>query len=154
VGDEGGYVTETDLSAVETVNAEFYAAFESADLDRMGLVWADGRHADDVVCVRPGWPLLRGRGTVLRSWALIMANTPYIQFVLTDTQVRVSGDQAVVTCSENIITAVEESADALTSGGSVVTTNAFIRTDEGWRMWLHHGSPVLNSEEEDGEDGH
>jgi ketosteroid isomerase-like protein len=138
-----------DADAVEKVNAEFYAAFESADLDRMGLVWADGRHADDVVCVHPGWPLLRGRGTVLRSWALIMANTPYIQFVLTDTQVRVSGDQAVISCAENIITAEEESANAFTSGGSVVTTNAFIRTDDGWRMWLHHGSPVLNRAEED-----
>ncbi|GAA4511057.1 nuclear transport factor 2 family protein [Actinoallomurus oryzae] len=147
-------MTEIDVSAVEAVNAEFYAAFESADLDRMGLVWADGPHADDVVCVHPGWPLLRGRGTVLRSWALIMANTPYIQFVLTDTQVRISGDQAVVSCSEHIITAVDESADSLTAGGSVVTTNAFIRTDEGWRMWLHHGSPVLNREEEDDEDGH
>jgi uncharacterized protein (TIGR02246 family) len=142
-------VTDTDVSAVETVNAEFYAAFESADLDRMGLVWADGRFAEDVVCVHPGWPLLRGRGTVLRSWALIMANTPYIQFVLTDTQVRISGDQAVITCSENIITATEETASAFTSGGSVVTTNAFVRTDEGWRMWLHHGSPVLNSRDED-----
>src|SRR5437588_12822641 len=113
-------VTQTDVSAVETVNAEFYAAFESADLDRMGLVWADGEHADEVVCVHPGWPLLRGRGTVLRSWALIMANTPYIQFVLTDTQVRVSGDQAVLSCSGNIIPAVEGPEAALTSGGSVV----------------------------------
>ena len=145
-------MTELDVAAVEKVHAEFYAAFESADLDRMGAVWADGPYADDVVCVHPGWPLLRGRSSVLRSWALIMANTPYIQFVLTDTQVRVSGDQAVLTCSENIITAVEESSNALTSGGSVVTTNAFVRTDDGWRMWLHHGSPVLNREEEDDDD--
>jgi len=142
-------VSGSDTEAVETLHAEFYAAFESADLDRMGLVWADGRHADDVVCVHPGWPLLRGRDTILRSWALIMANTPYIQFVLTDSQVRVSGDQAVVTCSENIITATGESADAFTSGGSVVTTNAFVRTGEGWRMWLHHGSPVLGREEDE-----
>lgn len=141
-------MTELDVSAVEQVNAEFYAAFESADLDRMGLVWADGPYAEDVVCVHPGWPLLRGRGAVLRSWALIMANTPYIQFVLTDTQVRVSGDQAVVSCSENIITG-GESVDALTAGGSVVTTNAFLRTGDGWRMWLHHGSPVLNREDDD-----
>ncbi len=139
----------TDAEALESVNAEFYAAFESADLDRMGLVWADGDHADDVVCVHPGWPLLRGRSAVLRSWALIMANTPYIQFVLTDTQVRVSGDQAVIICSENIITASEESAAAFTSGGSVVTTNAFVRTSEGWRMWLHHGSPVLNTQDDE-----
>lgn len=141
-------MTEADVMAVEAVNADFYAAFESADLDKMGLVWADGPYADEVVCVHPGWPLLRGRGTVLRSWALIMANTPYIQFVLTDTQVRITGDQAIVTCAENIITAVEEFDHGVMSGGSVVTTNVFIRTEDGWRMWLHHGSPVLNREEQ------
>ncbi|MFL6055449.1 MAG: nuclear transport factor 2 family protein [Actinoallomurus sp.] len=141
-------MTEVDVRAVEVVHAEFYAAFESADLDRMGAVWADGSYADDVVCVHPGWPLIRGRSAVLRSWALIMANTPYIQFVLTDTQIKISGDQAVVSCAENIITATEETDIGLTSGGSVVTTNVFVRTEAGWRLWLHHGSPVLGREEE------
>ena len=37
-----------------------------------------------VSCVHPGWPVLTGRGEVLRSYALIMANTEYIQFFLTD----------------------------------------------------------------------
>ncbi|GAA4620593.1 nuclear transport factor 2 family protein [Actinoallomurus vinaceus] len=141
-------MTELDVRDVEVAHAEFYAAFESADLDRMGAVWADGTYADEVVCVHPGWPLIRGRGAVLRSWALIMANTPYIQFVLTDTQIRISGDQAVVSCAENIITAAEETEIGLTSGGSVVTTNVFVRTETGWRLWLHHGSPVLGREEE------
>ena len=69
-----------------------------------GAVWLDGPHADEVVCVHPGWPPLRGRATVLRSWSMIMANTPYIQFVLTDVDVNVAGDVAVVTCAENILT--------------------------------------------------
>ena len=81
-------------------------------------------HSDRVSVTHPGWPLLRGWAKVAGSWDAIFRNTGYIQFVLTDTQVRISGDQAILTCSENIITAVEESANALTSGGSVVTTNA------------------------------
>ena len=36
------------------------------------------------VCVHPGWPPVPRPGQVLRSWALVMAGTPYIQFFLTD----------------------------------------------------------------------
>jgi ketosteroid isomerase-like protein len=142
-------VNDLETAAVEAAHAEFYAAFETGDLDRMSAVWADGRLAEGVVCVHPGWPMLRGRSEVLRSWALIMANTPYIQFVLTDAQIRVSGDQAVVTCAENILTAAEGSDHGFAPGGSVVTTNVFIRTGTGWRLWLHHSSPVLDREDED-----
>jgi uncharacterized protein (TIGR02246 family) len=123
--------------SAEESNAELYAAFESGDLDRMSSLWDD---ADDVVCVHPGWPMLRGRAGVLRSWALIMANTSYIQFFLTDVTASVRGDLAVVTCTENILTAVEDDD----SGDSrAVATNVFRRRDGRWRLWVHHGSPVL-----------
>jgi ketosteroid isomerase-like protein len=135
------------LVTVEAANAEFYAAFEAVDMDRMSAVWVDGPYAESVVCVHPGWPMLRGRGAVLRSWALIMANTPYIQFVLTDVQTETQGDRAVVTCSENILTASEGSDVGFAAGGSVVATNMFVRVDGEWRLWLHHGSPVLSEVE-------
>ena len=124
---------------VEESNAELYAAFESGDLDRMSALWDD---ADDVACVHPGWPMLRGRSSVLRSWALIMANTTYIQFFLTDVSATVLGDTAVVTCTENILTSVEPDA----SGDSrAVATNVFRRRDGRWRLVVHHGSPVLGT---------
>lgn len=137
-------------SDLEAANAEFYAAFEAGDLDRMSAVWADGPHAPSVSCVHPGWPLLRGREEVLRSWALIMANTPYIQFVLTDLRTEVHGDQALVTCAENILTVDDsEEAGGLMAGGSVVATNVFLRVGGEWRLLLHHGSPVLNQMEDE-----
>jgi len=126
---------------VEAANAEFYAAFEALDLDRMAAVWADD---PGISCVHAGWPMLRGRAEVMRSWALIMANTPYIQFVLTDVTVQVRGEHAVVTCGENILTADDESGTGFLAAGSVVATNLFVRADGEWRLWLHHGSPVLN----------
>ncbi|REE97937.1 nuclear transport factor 2 family protein [Thermomonospora umbrina] len=143
-------MNRADLARIEEANAEFYAAFEAGDLDRMSAVWADGAHASAVGCVHPGWPLLRGREEVLRSWALIMANTPYIQFVLTDLHTEVHGDQALVTCSENIITVDDSSGPGeMLAGGSVVATNVFLRVEGEWRLLHHHGSPVLNQMEED-----
>ena len=127
----------SEAAAAEAANDEFYAAFEAADLDRMTQLWDDDWDAP-VSCVHPGWPVIRGRQRVLRSWAVIMANTSYIQFVLTDVAVSVVGDLAVVTCDENILT----SADAA-EAGQVTATNVFRRRDGGWRLWVHHGSPVL-----------
>ncbi len=129
---------------VDEVHAEFYAAFEVSDFDRMSAVWADGPYAAGVSCVHPGWTMLRGREEVLRSWALIMANTTYIQFVLTDVETDVYGDHAVVTCKENVLTADEDTRAGIPRRGSIVATNVFVRAGGEWRLLLHHGSPVLN----------
>jgi uncharacterized protein (TIGR02246 family) len=132
-----------DVEAVEAANTALYEALESADVDRMASVWDDDDPAA-VVCVHPGWPMLRGRAHVLRSFAAIMANTPYIQFFLTDVSVAINGDTAVVTCAENILTAVSEEGSA----GQVVATNVFVRRADGWRLQVHHGSPVMGTLEE------
>lgn len=129
---------------VEAANAALYNAFETGDVDLMEAVW-DVEEPEAVVCVHPGWPMLRGRTAVLRSWSAVMANTDYIQFVLTDVQVAVAGDAAVVTCTENVLT----SAD-IGEGAHAVATNVFVRRSDGWRLVVHHGSPVLGRVELDG----
>lgn len=145
-------MSPVDVEQVELANTAFYDAMESGDLDRMGEVWLDGA----VSCVHPGWPVLRGRAEVLRSYALIMANTEYIQFFLTDVEVAVETDTALVTCTENILSGGPAEEDGSTGplvGGLVVATNVFRKTPEGWRLWSHHGSPVMTGDaEEDGED--
>ncbi|MFI9595778.1 nuclear transport factor 2 family protein [Nonomuraea sp. NPDC052265] len=141
-----------DTAAIETVNQEFYTAIESADLDKMTEIWAEDTADDQVSCVHPGWTLLTGRSEVLRSWALIMANTTYIQFVLTDVNTTVLGDVAVLTCVENILTAGEEGESSF-AAGKVVASNVYIRTSQGWRLWMHHGSPVLQGDEDEDEEG-
>jgi len=122
---------------VEAANAALYAAFEAADVDAMQDVW-DDVDPGALVCVHPGWPMLRGRSAVLRSWSAVMAGTEYIQFFLTDVHVTVVGDSAVVTCTENVLTSADVGENA-----SVVATNVFVRRPDGWRLQVHHGSPVL-----------
>jgi uncharacterized protein (TIGR02246 family) len=141
VTDDADLPVSPDERAVAAVNAALYEAFEAADVDRMQRVWDDVDPAS-VVCVHPGWPMLRGRDTVLRSWSAVMAGTDYIQFFLTDVRISVVGDTAVVTCQENLLTEVTESGDLPTA---VVATNVLVRRDGGWRVQVHHGSPVLGT---------
>jgi dihydropteroate synthase len=122
----------SDAASVEAANTSFYAAVESADLDLLGAIWADGSSAGHSMCVHPGWPALRGRDEILRSFSLILANTPYIQFFLTDVEVRVAGDVAVVTCAENILTGVGGDASSpLPGAGSSRPTSSGVRPAAG-----------------------
>ncbi|WP_030219419.1 nuclear transport factor 2 family protein [Streptomyces bikiniensis] len=135
----------TDATAVEAANTAFYEAMETGDFDTVSGLWLDDDTAP-VTCVHPGWPVLTGRGEVLRSYALIMANTEYIQFFLTDLKISLAGDTALVTCTENILSGgpAEDGAElGPLVGQLVVATNVFRRTPDGWRIWSHHASPVL-----------
>ncbi|WP_260228120.1 nuclear transport factor 2 family protein [Streptomyces sp. Je 1-79] len=148
---------QTDTEAVEAANTAFYEAMERGDFEEISELWLDDG-ATPISCVHPGWPVLSGRGEVLRSYALIMANTEYIQFFLTDVKVSLAGDVAVVTCTENILSGgpAEDGAElGPLVGQLVVATNVFRRTFEGWKIWSHHGSPVLteSDDEEDEEPG-
>ncbi|MEV0491373.1 nuclear transport factor 2 family protein [Streptomyces atratus] len=143
-----------DIAAVEQANTAFYEAMERGDLDELSGLWLPGENLT-ISCVHPGWPVLSGRGEVLRSYALIMANTEYIQFFLTDVGVSMTGDTALVTCTENILSggpAEDGGKLGPLVGQLVVATNVFRRTEDGWKLWSHHGSPVLTESEDDEED--
>lgn len=165
------------MEQVELANTAFYEALERGDFDELSDLWLDTDAAperdddpesrddeddaqDDepaISCVHPGWPVLTGRGEVLRSYALIMANTEYIQFFLTDLHVGVAGDTALVTCTENILSGgpPPEGGGELGPlvGQLVVATNVFRRTVDGWKLWSHHASPVLaETDDEEGEE--
>jgi ketosteroid isomerase-like protein len=139
----------TDIEAVEEANTALYEAVERGDLETLGGLWLDA----EVSVVHPGWPVLTGRGEVMRSYALIMANTEYIQFFLTDVEISVIGDTAVVSCTENILSGGEAEKEGDLGplvGGLVVATNVFRRVEDGsWKLWSHHGSPVLVEGEDD-----
>ncbi|MFI7387432.1 nuclear transport factor 2 family protein [Streptomyces sp. NPDC049813] len=153
-------MTVADTQAVEDANRAYYEAVERGDFEELTSLWlapedvsyaedADPDDADptDISCVHPGWPALAGRGEVLRSYALIMANTEYIQFFLTDVRISVVADTALVTCTENILSGGPAPADGdelgPLVGQLVVATNVFRRTRDGWKLWSHHASPVL-----------
>lgn len=127
--------SDAEMEAVREANLRFYRAFESLDVDQMKAVWVG---EDSVTCVHPGWPLLRGRDSVMSSWKRIFENTTLMHFNITDTQVTVAGDWAWVTCTENITSVV----DGKVTAGKVQATNIYTRRLGRWLTVHHHGSPV------------
>ena len=123
----GGLVLDEVLGA----NAAFYDAFEQRSLEAMGHVW---EHSERVVCVHPGWPILRGWPVVEESWRRIFDGPQRNQFIVTNESAQIIGDLGWVTLEENL---VDRSTTA-----TVAATNVYVRSHDRWRMLLHHGSPV------------
>ena len=120
-----------DVAAVRAANQAFYDAHEGRDLAAMAEVWD---HGAGVVCVHPGWPILRGWPDVEESWRRILGGPGRNQFILTNDEITVAGEVAWVTVDENLV------AGALS--GTVAATNVFVRRGDRWLLALHHGSPV------------
>lgn len=114
--------------------AAFYDAFHRADLEAMMAVWADG---EEVVCVHPGGPRLLGIAAVRESWRQILEASPGITFHLSHQHCQVDGPVAVHSLRENISVPGDPARHV------VLATNVYRRTDGGWRMVLHHASPIL-----------
>ena len=128
----------SDLTAVEQANAGFYQAFETLDIARMELRLVARRAR----AVRPPGLAPPGRlGAVRTSWATIFENTAEMRFSLSDVRASAIGDLAWVTCTENIFSEVHGRL-AVTS---VLATNLFERTADGWRLIHHHASHVFSA---------
>lgn len=127
---------------VAAANESFYRAFESLNIGQMESVWAKD---SEIQCGHPGWRILRGWGPVMQSWRRIFENTPSMKFTLTDLKIDVCGDVAWVTLYENLNSSIQ----GQNYSASILTTNMFQKTAEGWRMILHHGSSVSQPPDED-----
>jgi ketosteroid isomerase-like protein len=142
-------MNESTEQEMQKINTRFYNAFESLSLERMEEVW---KHSDDVVCVHPGWDLFTGWMAVRESWMTIFQNTEKIQFLITNTKIRLlENGMAVIVCLENIQSNLNQSKMRM----GVISTNIFERQraadknnnneeEEKWLMIHHHGSPVSN----------
>lgn len=129
--------SEVIRGQVLAANRAFYDAFEALDSDAMDACWADG---DEVACVHPGGPFILGAGEVRASWAAILAGTGYIEFDVEVLGVSVEDPFAWVTCVERVRAGA---GGAPTGMAEVAATNAFVLGPHGWRMVLHHASPMV-----------
>ena len=69
-----------------------------------------------------------------------MANTGYIEFEIADVEVTLVDPLAWVTCVERITSAAGEGRHAV---AEVAATNLFVLDATGWRLALHHASPII-----------
>lgn len=122
---------------VLAANRGFYDALEALDMAAMEACWASGT---DVACLHPGGAWHRGWAEVSSGLEDIMANTGYIEFEIADVEVTLVDPLAWVTCVERITSAAGEGRHAV---AEVAATNLFVLDATGWRLALHHASPII-----------
>ncbi|MBI2526969.1 MAG: nuclear transport factor 2 family protein [Candidatus Rokubacteria bacterium] len=127
---------DEEMAEVEEANSRFYRAVESLAITEMDRIWSRGDH---VRCIHPGWGPLEGWEAVRQSWQAIFKDSPEMSFTLAHVQIRVGGDIAWVTCTENILSQVRGNIGVTTA----LATNVFEREGGDWLMVLHHASHIL-----------
>jgi ketosteroid isomerase-like protein len=116
----------------------FYDAFERADLAAMMAVWAE---SDQVVCVHPQGPRLVGFDAVRDSWAQIFTGGARMRVATADA-CKFEGTSIAVQSVVELVSAPGAENEAT----AVCATNVFELTENGWRLVIHHASPLMEAE--------
>jgi uncharacterized protein (TIGR02246 family) len=126
------------LASPDDIEAQFYDAMQQGDLERMMAVWADD---DEIACVHPGGSRVTGPAAIRASLAAIFANGG----------VPVEPEQ--VRRMQTLSCAVHHLVERVIVPGPtgprpawVLATNVYVKTEEGWRMVVHHASPAVLDE--------
>lgn len=118
----------------EAAETAFYAAFEARDLDAMMAVWDS---SDSIACIHPLAVPLNGRGPVAAGWKSIFEAAE--QFLV---QIEIAHEihepNQVIRVVREYLTIGQESEPR----PPMLATNVYRKTDDGWRLVLHHASPL------------
>lgn len=117
----------------EAAEAAFYDAFERRDLGAMANLWD---HEAEVSCIHPGGPRLDDVDAIIESWRAIFEGGRRLRFERAGVALTTGADVAVC-CLYEVI----RFGERFERQGTVVATNVYRRTGQGWRMVVHHASP-------------
>jgi len=125
---------QTMLFTPDATESAFYAAFEARDLDAMMAVWSGNEH---IACLHPMAAPLNGRAAVAAGWrSLFEAAGQFRVQVEIAHEIRTT-DQVIRIVREYLTIGRENEARP-----PILATNIYHRENDGWRMVLHHASPL------------
>ena len=124
-----------DEDSAIKANEKFYRAFNARDLDAMKEIWSSHQN---VTCVHPGWNPLNGFEPIMDSWQGIFKNSGNMDIQISDINMLTSNDLAWVSCVEKLYTIASHGVLA----SKVFSTNLFKLNQDGWKMIMHHASPM------------
>jgi len=126
------------MSSPDDVEAQFYDALREADLDKLMALWHDD---DEVVCVHPGGARVVGPRAIRAAFEAIFSNGAIP--VQADKVRRV---QALGAAIHSVVERFMISTAEGQQSGTVLATNVYVKTAQGWRMAAHHASPAAPGE--------
>ena len=114
--------------------AAFYEALARSSLDTMMSVWSED---EEVVCIHPGGPRIVGLESIREAWRQMLSGGQRLTIDVTQTVVSGNAMVAMHSVFENIRIEGEPVRTA-----TIAATNVYIRGALGWRMVMHHASPI------------
>lgn len=119
--------------SADDIEAAFYEALQTADIEKLMACWAD---EDEIVCVHPGGPRLIGMGAIRAAFDAMFSNGSIRAWA--------EGVRKIESLASSVHN-VRERIEVLTEEGPreayVIATNVYHKTAQGWRMVAHHASP-------------
>ena len=115
------------------IEAAFYEALQTADIDKLMACWAD---EDEIVCVHPGGPRVIGAAAIRASFEAMFANG-----AIRARPQRLRRTVSVASAMHNVLERIEIATAEGLQHAWVIATNVYHKTAQGWRMVAHHASP-------------
>ena len=115
-------MSKANFTTALEAEAAFYQALAQGNVDALMAVWSED---EEVVCVHPGGPRIVGLAAVRETWRQILSN---------GNALKIDVSQAVVSASAMM--AMHCVFERVGAEGQMQ------RGPNGWRMVLHHASPI------------
>ena len=119
--------------SADEVEAAFYEALQTGNIDKLMACWAD---EDEIVCVHPGGPRVVGAGAIHAAFSVIFANGTIKAWPQ-----RVRKVDSLASSVHNVLERIEVLTEQGLREAYVIATNVYQKTPQGWRMVAHHASP-------------
>ena len=126
-------VSPASSGNADDIEAAFYEALQTGDIDKLMACWAD---EDDITCVHPGGPRLLGQGAIRAAFDAMFAHGTIRAFAE-----KVRKVESMSASVHSVLERIEVLTEEGPRHAWVIATNVYHKTAQGWRMVAHHASP-------------
>ncbi len=122
------------FATAQDAEAAFYEALERRDIEALMAVWSED---EEIVCIQPGGPRLAGYTAIREAWRRVFESSARLSIRVQHQSHLRSPFVAVHSLIEYLSVQDDESLRA-----PIVATNIYMRGPLGWRLVVHHASPM------------
>ncbi|MBB5205619.1 uncharacterized protein (TIGR02246 family) [Inhella inkyongensis] len=119
------------MASPEEIEAQFYEALQTADIERLMSLWAED---EAVACVHPGGERHEGLNAIRASFEALFAQGALAVQPVQVRRLQTEGMALHQVHEQVLVPAAEQLA-------WVAASNVYLKTAQGWRLVLHHASP-------------
>jgi ketosteroid isomerase-like protein len=123
----------------QEVELAFYDALTRSDLKAMMQVWSE---EEEVICVLPGGARAVGLDEIREAWQTLFSSQTRLGVRLSHEVITSTLTMAV----HSVLEHVSINAD-IHRVSPMIATNAYAMGSSGWRMVLHHVSPIFDADD-------